>query len=138
MSASHTTEFSYAAYFGAHPDAPSWQRQVVAFATCFAVGFLGTGVGEALGATLMAGSYLLTGSAFVAMSLYWLSFVVALVASVYAASAVGNYILDRRIDRDWAALKNGAKSLFGSSRRLADKAIAKARYAVVPTAKEVA
>lgn len=129
---SHTTEFSYAAFVGANADAPSWQRQVVVFAAVIIVGFGFGVVGEALGSSLLIGSYLLTGSAFLAFALYWFSFAATLIASFYAGSAVGRYILDRHVDRDWAALKRGVTKLFGSSRKATERVIHKARYTVTP------
>lgn len=102
------TRTDFATYF-ADVDIPTVGRTVASFVVSFLVGFGLTYVADFVASVLMLSTFVLTGSSFIAFTVWFLVWAVALIASIYAGAAVGRYVLERRIDED--AKKLRAKSL---------------------------
>lgn len=102
-----------ASYFDIQVDMPSFARTAAVLISCALVGTGMSFLADAVINVLAVSTLVVTGSTLAGWVIFWLGWVVALVTSFYAGAAVARYIVDRRVDRDWAALKTGATNLWG-------------------------
>lgn len=96
-------------------DVPSNQRVVVSFVASIAVIVLGNIAGYTLTTALMAAAATLTASAFIALSIYVIGFVITGMLSYYAGVALGDCIATKAIDRCYTKASDAVAGFFRSS-----------------------
>lgn len=96
---------------------PSNTRIIIGLVAGLVMGGVTTYVGSVLLGYLVIGAALLSGSAFIALSIYIIGLIGVIYAALKTSSAVSQYVYDKQVDRDYFttrdAITNAASSVRG-------------------------